>query len=161
MSFPRADILGILVSVASFLPHITITSTTHTVTTITASCSFLLQTLAVVGSPLEQLLASLTLHSSPPHIPTPSQLQPSSPPPHTPTPSQQHHQSSSSLPPHTSTSAPLPAPHHHKWVEYIDLAHFGVLAPADQNGGDLIRIFQQFVSLPYPSWELLIKVIKI
>ena len=58
-----------------------------------------------------------------------------------------------------------PPPHHsHKthpqWLQYVDLSHSGIQATSNGITDDAVRIFKNFVSFPYPSWHLLIKVRK-
>ena len=58
-----------------------------------------------------------------------------------------------------------PPPHHsHKthpqWLQYVDLTHSGIQATSNGITDDAVRIFKNFVSFPYPSWHLLIKVRK-
>lgn len=68
------------------------------------------------------------------------------------------HTSLSSTPPLLLTPTHSSSALCHSWMEYLDLTHFGILATSNQNTDDLIRNFQNFLSLPYPSWNLLLKV---
>lgn len=125
----RADIMAVLIASASLLPHLSAPAASSVeVSKIHQSCSQLLTSMALVGSPLEQLEQALSTCDGSPTL--------------------------------GGEHTPL-----EKWMDFVPLSHFNLfpiyqsLPPSGCHDDDtLLSDFLILVSLPYPQWDLLLKV---